>query len=110
LDVEALVSHLDAIAPGFRVYAESTNNGFATDSVHGVLAACSHFVREQPVTDACWQRLAALANSTVGSGDHDLDEAMCTCFLENLAARDHPLDELLRGEALAYWRRWCDGV
>lgn len=110
MDAQTLISQLDATAPGFRIYAESAKNDFPTGSLHGVLAACSHFVREQSVTAGCWQGLAAFANRTVGGGNHDLEEAMCTCFLENLAARDHPLDDLLRGEALAYWRRWCDGV
>jgi len=101
---------LDGAAPGFRRYAESDGNLYDRDSVHGLFAACSHFVRELPPARAVWPAVAELVNRVVGGPDADLDNAACTCFLENLASRDHPLDQLLHGEALAYWRRWCDGV
>lgn len=110
MDAGVLIKRLEEVAPGFRSYAESLDNLFPTDSVHGVLAACSHFVRERPARDPCWTGLPGFANSAVGGGDHELDEAVSTCFLENLASRDHPLDQLLRDEALAYWRRWCGGA
>ena len=111
MDAGALIRRrLEEVAPGFRRYVESEDNLFSTDGAHGVLAACSDFVREHPARDGWWKGLAAFANNAVGGGDQELDEAVCTCFLENLAGRNHPLDQLLRGEALVYWRRWCDGV
>ena len=101
---------LDGTAPGFRGYAESDGNLFDRDSVRGLFAAFGHFVRERLPAPPVWPAVAELVNRVVGGPDADLDNAACTCFLENLASRDHPLDQLLRGEALAYWRRWCDGV
>lgn len=107
---EHVLAMLDRVAPGFRGYAESTDNLFARDSVHGLFAACSHWVTAGHTPHGVWHAVADLLNRVVGGPDPDLDNAACTCFLENLARRDHPLDPLLRGEALAYWRRWCDGV
>lgn len=106
---EYVLAMLDRVAPGFRGYAESTDNLFARDSVHGLFAAFSHCVRDRHARDGVWPAVADLLNRVVGGPDPDLDNAACTCFLENLARRDHPLDPLLRGEALAYWRRGCDG-
>lgn len=42
----------------------------------------------------------------VGGPDRELDEAACTCFLENLATPDHPLSSHLAGPALRYWTDW----
>jgi hypothetical protein len=106
----ALLSMLDQAAPGFRDFAASDDNDLEQDSVHGLFAACSKFVGSRHASPAMWPAVAELLNRVVGGSDPDLDNAACTCFLENLASRDHPLDPLLRGEALAYWRRWCDGA
>ena len=40
-------------------------------------------------------------NGAVGARD-DLDEAVCTCLLENLARPGHPLELSLRGAALEF--------
>lgn len=105
----SLLAMLDRAAPGFRGYAESDGNLFDRDTVHGVFAACSHYVLDCSAAPL-WSAVADLVNRFVGGPDAGLDNAACTCFLEKLASRDHPLDGLLRGEALAHWRRWCDGV
>jgi hypothetical protein len=101
---------LERAAPGFRAYAESGENDFDRDSVHGLFLACSFFVQEREIAPATWEALAELVNQVVGGDDDELDNAACTCFLEGLAERDHPLDALLRGEALAYWRSWCSSA
>jgi len=101
-----LVARLDAALRGFQAYVRSDDNLFDPDSVHGVLAACSHFVREKLVEPAGWKALAELLNEMVGGNDKELDEAACTCFLENLAAPAHPVRTHLRGAALTYWVRW----
>jgi hypothetical protein len=106
----ALVEMLDRAVPGFREHAESDAKLFEQDSLHGLFAACSHFVLERPVPASVWPAVAELLNRVVGGADNVLDEAACTCFVENLASRDHSLDHLLRGAALNYWRRWCDGA
>lgn len=99
---------LDRAVPGFRDYAESDENLFERDSLHGLFAACSHFVCERPVPASVWTAVADLLNRVIGVADGDVNNAACTCFLENLASRDHPLDQLLRGQTLTYWRLWCD--
>jgi hypothetical protein len=110
METHSLISLLDQAVPGFRAYAESDDNLFQRDSAHGVLAACSHFVTDRSIPAGAWRPLADFMNEVVGSSDADLDNAACTCFLENLASPNHPLAPHLRGEALAYWQQWCDGV
>jgi hypothetical protein len=101
----ALIDQLDVSLPGFRAYLESGDNFFENNNAHGVFAACSHFVRNYPPTEQSWRAMATLINSIVGSADADLDEAACTCFLENLACIDHPLRSLLNDKAAAYWQQ-----
>lgn len=103
---ESLLSLLDAAAPGFRAWSLSGDNLFDLDSLHGVFAACSHFVRAVPRGSDVWPVLAELVNEAVAGQDAQLAEAVCTCLLENLASPDHPLGSLLRGGALVYWRQW----
>ncbi|MCK5945023.1 MAG: hypothetical protein KAI24_23750 [Planctomycetes bacterium] len=105
----SVISMLDRAAPGFRRFAESDGNLFDRESIHGLFAACSHFVGERCPSPSVWPAVAQLLNRVVGGPDAGLSDAACTCFLENLASRDHPLGPLLRGEALACWQRWCDG-
>ncbi len=103
---QSLISELDFAAPGFRAYVVSGENYFDDDNPHGVLAACSDFVRSHPVKPESWERLAAIVNRVVGGEDAELDNAACTCFLENLASPSHPMKPLLRDAALAYWLIW----
>ena len=109
-DALRLTGHLDTAVSGFAEYVASEDNLFSRDSVHGVFAACSDFVREQSLDPGAWDRLADLVNSTVGATEASLTNAACTCFLENLAHLSHPLNSRLQGDALAFWRRWCEGV
>ena len=102
----SLIAVLEQALPGFAVYVRSDSNLFDRDDVHGVFAACAHFVREHPVAAGSWKALASLLNDAVGGADQELDQAACTCFLESLAAPDHPLRALLRDRALDYWNQW----
>ncbi len=103
---ESLVNVLDGVLPGFREYVQSPENLFDKTSVHGVFAACSHFLRDHEVAEDAWSSLGPILNRIVGGEDERLSNAACTCFLENLAAPDHPLHAHLKGEALTYWKRW----
>ena len=103
---DALTDCLDGALPGFRRFVESEENLYEQDNVHGVFVACSDFVRERDVSLSSWKQVAEVVNGTVKDSDEELDNAVCTCFLENLAETDHPLRALLRGEALEYWKRW----
>ncbi len=103
-----LTARLDAVLQGFQAYVRSTDNPFDSDSVHGVFAACSHFVREKEVQPEGWKALAEVLNEMIGGQDGELDEAACTCFLENLAQPGHPILVHLRGSALDFWRSQAD--
>jgi hypothetical protein len=106
MDVDALIGELDRAAPGFRAYFVSDSNLFDHRGAHAAFAACSQFVRMHPFGFDSWERLAALANRLAGGHDTELDNAVCTCFLENLASPEHPMKPLLHGQALAYWKKW----
>jgi hypothetical protein len=101
-----LVTAIGRTLPGFADYVRSDKNLFDQDSLCGVFGACSHFVKDHPPSTESWRALALLVNSFVRDDGSELDEAACTCFLENLAQPDHPLRSLLEGEALHYWKRW----
>lgn len=100
------MSLLDAAAPGFRKWSESDDQLFDSKSLQGVFAAYSHFVDAAAPTAVAWPELAEFTNEAVGGRDAELSEAVCTCFLENLARPGHPLGSLLCGEAQRYWRQW----
>lgn len=106
MKLSGLISDLDRAVPGFRTHLVSDENYFDRENAHGVFAACSHFVGNHPVRPESWERLAAIVNRLVGGEDAELDNAVCTCLLENLASPTHPLKPLLCGAALAYWLGW----
>jgi hypothetical protein len=109
MNSSVLIAVLDRAAPGFRSYSGSAENLFPQDTVHGVFAACSTFVREHPVTARSWSALATIVNEIVEGEDDDSRSAVCTCFLENLARAEHPLAPFLGSAALEYWRHWEHG-
>src|SRR5215470_16272973 len=95
-----LAAHLGRILPGFGSYLDSPDNLFDRDTPFAVFAAASSFVRERPLPVETWPSLASFINSLVVGGDEPLAEAACTCFLENLADRNHPIRPFLEGPAL----------
>ena len=103
-----VLRNIEHAVPGFEGYARSDANLFPLDTVCGLFAACSHFVRECEVAAECWAKLATLINDAASSVDKELANAACTCFIENIAKRAHPLAALLRGEALRHWNLWQD--
>jgi hypothetical protein len=103
---ERLVTDLERIMPGFTEYLRSDANLFAGETPAAIFAACSYFVRELPIEPQRWQPLANLVNDAVAGPDASMAEAACSCFLENLAAPDHPLKAFLSGRALRYWQHW----
>jgi hypothetical protein len=106
MEQRSLISDLDGAVPGFGAYLASGENHFDDDNPHGVFAACSHLVRNRAIQPESWERLAAIVNRVVGGEDAELDNAACTCFLENLASPSHPMKPWLRDAALAYWLIW----
>jgi hypothetical protein len=102
----ALIDELDRLLPGFAAYQHSPDNLFDGDSLHAVFSAASHFVIEEPVAPAAWAPLAQFLNAAVSGDEPALSDAACTCFLENVAAPDHPLEPHLTGKAREYWKNW----
>jgi hypothetical protein len=86
MDARALLDELERTFPGFADYCESMDNLFDNRTLGGVLAACSHFVREQPVPADSWPRLATFVNQVAGGSDdaaaeavHMLSREPCQC-------------------------------
>src|SRR3954464_8147237 len=101
----ALVTELDRALPGFADYNASSEDLFDRATSCGVVAACSHFVRERPVAGECWPRLATILNRVATGSDAIAAEAACACF-ENLTDPVDPLKPFLEGEALRFWSMW----
>lgn len=106
MEPDRLLAELDGVLPGFAGYCRSAENLFDYGTLHGMFAACSHFVQEYPINAAQWPALADLLNGIVAGSDIAASEAACTCFLENLADPSHPLKAFLEGEALQHWKEW----
>lgn len=106
MEAHTLIAALDRALPGFRDYCGSSENFFDEAALCGIFAACSHFVKTRPITADSWSALAILVNGIAGGSDQAASEAAATCLLENLAEPSHPLEPLLEGEALRYWKTW----
>jgi hypothetical protein len=102
-----LIEALDHALPGFAAYVVSDENLFRPpDTVSSVWCACSFFVRERPVAEPSWKAIADIVNSWASGPDRDLANDVYACFIENLAAPDHPLRPLLNADALSIWKQW----
>jgi hypothetical protein len=55
-----LLAELDRALPGFAEYYRSPDNLHEGGTLCAVFAACSDFVREQPITDQCWPVLVRI--------------------------------------------------
>lgn len=107
MDIHTLEQELSAVSPGFTAYLWSNENFMSRDTLRGVFAAYSHYLRESPPPAHAWHSIGSLVNLLSESHDQELQEALCTCFLENLASKNHPLEGELREPALGYWRYWA---
>jgi hypothetical protein len=105
LSLDDIVHRLDECLPGFAPYLRSEECLFRADSVHGAFAAFSQLVRDRDPASVDWPPIARLVNELVEAGG-SLANAVCTCFLENLARTEHPLRPLLASEAARYWDAW----
>ena len=99
---DLLINNINEIAPGFAEYAESANNAFEIGAVHGIFAAFSHFVCKENCHHD-WKNIGTYINSVVDGSNSDLDNAACTCFIENIARSGHPIEVHLSGCANKYW-------
>ena len=103
---------LTAIFPGFqKVWEDSdfrSEDGIGT--AHGVLAEFSHFYRDnfRSFGDGQLRQLSELINHWFDGVDDAMDNAVATCFLENVAGEAcvEPLRHLLKDDALHFMRYW----
>src|SRR5262245_46285110 len=113
---QALLDRLVALFPEFRARWDNTGNCFRGDDgtfgLHGVFAEFTGFFRERykslPAERVA--TLGAFVSECMASADADLDNAVATCFLENVAGEecDRELARHLSGEARGYWQVWRD--
>lgn len=101
----AIIARLDGCAAGFNRHVVSADNLFARESPHAIFAAFSDYVRMAD-TVVAWPEVARYVNGIVDDAGGEFDNAVCSCFLENLAERDHPLERHLTGPARRYWDCW----
>ena len=106
------VQTLKAIFPAFeRSWDQSLFNAPGEQAAaHGVLAEFSHFYRAnyQSFTSSQLQQLSGALNNWLGGPDDELDNAVATCFLENVAGEPcvEPLQPLLKSSARQFLRSW----
>jgi len=88
---DELLSRLSDLLPGLNAHWYSADNCFRHDdsssTLHGVFAACSHYVRGNwtELSTSQWAALGSLVSDCMVRAGSDLDNAAATCFLENLA-------------------------
>lgn len=111
---EQLLTALIRMFPSFQAHWDEDDNLFRDDgvyTVHGVFSLFSWYVRDHfaAMSEAKRVELAQFAESCISDDDTDLvDNAVCTCFLENLAGE--PPANLVRlyllPKSLAYFSDW----
>jgi len=100
-----LITRLEGISPGFATYAHSAQHDYSIDSIHGVFCSYTEYVREYPPDN--WAAVASFVNSIVDASESQLSNAACTCFLENIAEPNHPIECHLAGFAKSFWEAWA---
>ena len=106
------------LAPGFRPYWESESNLFVESdgsyTAHGIFSGFSHFVRDHLLESEELSRtklfniIEKLVNTNPNSSS-GVSNAVCTCFLENLAGEGKFSDTIgtyLGPEARKYFDEW----
>jgi hypothetical protein len=93
VNAETVLHRIVHLFPSFQGYWERSENCFRADdgsfTLHGVLAEFSHYFREQyrSFTVDSIAELAAFLSAGM-TADPDFDNAVATCFLENIAGED----------------------
>jgi hypothetical protein len=106
------------LAPEFRPYWESESNlsveSDGSYTAHGIFSEFSHFVRdhllesEEPSRTKLFNIIEKLVNTNPNSSS-GVSNAVCTCFLENLASEGKFSDTIgtyLGPEARKYFDEW----
>jgi hypothetical protein len=113
-----VLAKLIEIFPEFRMQWDSPENlnreNDRTASLCGVFAELSHFVEERfaSLPPSALDRLGALIEECMESPGSDLDTAVATCFLENLAGESFTsaLSQHLASRARHFLSQYGDGA
>jgi hypothetical protein len=113
---------LCALRPDFRPWWDDERDLWIREdgefTTHGLFAAFSHFIADR-LSHGPAPELAAVfeyVESKLGDADSEVDNAVCTCFLENLLNRvpeiiaPAALISLLGSKSRRFcqeWDRWC---
>lgn len=112
---QALLDRLADLFPDFRAWWDAPNNYHRDQdgsfTLHGVFAEFTHFFKERHTalpTDRIEILGAFLSECMAPADDNPLDNAVATCFVENIAGEpcDRELSRFLTGEARRYWQFW----
>ena len=114
LTPQQILGRLVVILPEFLEHWESRHSSFRDNDGSftqcGVLAECSHFVRDHYDQLSSLQRhqLADFVLECMRSTDTDLRDAAATCFLENLSFErfSNDFETYLAGNALDFYRQF----
>ena len=119
---ETVNAELISLCPGFAKVWDSERGIWSADdgtfTVHGVFAAFSNYIRDRLVSrsSARMRRVFAYVESKLTGEDSEVDNAVCTCFLENLMncvpqlIAPQKLVPLLGPKSREFcraWDRWC---
>ena len=113
-----LLRRLFELVPGFQSQWDTPDNLFINDdgsfTVHGVFSVFSGYVREefgsfdQTTRSNLFQYIEECVNTDIHS-DAGVSNAVCTCFLENLAGEGALSEEIRRHlgpESKKYFDEW----
>lgn len=114
IEAEAIKSHLIDLFPQFESEWESDHNCFREDdgsfTHHGLFAEFSHFIRDRfpELAPDKIRQLFAEVEGWITSGQADVENAVATCFLENIAGESisPQVREQLGPKSREYFDNW----
>lgn len=115
LNPQIQLVELSRLFPDFKLKWDDPENYFKEDdgsfTVCGVFAEFSHHVRRQfdeMSEETKWSLFRYIENCISGKTMDDLSNAVCTCFLENLAGENFSarLRSYMGRRSLEYFKQW----
>jgi hypothetical protein len=116
-----VLKDLVRILPGFAPAWESPGNCFLDDdgsfTYHGLFSELGHYVRDnfEEIEEREREELFGFIESCVSNdtqSEDELDNAVCTCFLENVASEPLPpeLRKYMGRKSLTFFNEWDNPV
>lgn len=113
MTAQQLLQRLIKLFPGFEPYWANPENCFRQDdgsfTVCGVFSEFSSFFREHfsEFSTHSLSRFGDFVTECMSGSNADLENAVATCFLENVAGESFSgaFKRFLRGEALKYYEK-----